>query len=809
MAEAATFDSGHVARRARDFARRLELPGDALLFVYFAVFARQYLWWVAGGAAAWAAAWASAALACYLYVSTKEVLEQPPFTRDRLEAASDSRFELRPESNLRSETASKRRLIGRARPLTAGAGLPFWLLVVAPLAFVYSMRAVFPDVSFDVLNYRLLHAERALGGFVYLPEDFFPTPAPYNPAPDMVTGLARRALGYRLGTVVNLLALVWAGRVADKLLRPYLRGAWLRAAGVLLVVLSEHLLFEINNYMADLLALPLTLEATYLALHAGASEDESGATKDERAGRRNLVRVALLLGMSVAFKLTNVAMALPVVLYCAYRAVLRGRHGARSLALATLHTSLAFAAPLLPFSVYLYRLTGSPVFPVFNGVFKSAYWPPDNVWDPRWGPSGVREGLLWPVLCAFHPGRLSELSVYTGRISVGFVAALAGLLWPRGDARLRALCFITALGCLLWSASTGYVRYAFPVEVLSGVVVLAHASAFARRGGPRARWHTARASLLWLALAAQAAFACVYVSRNEWAGRPTFFTRPDAYALEAAYLLRDYSLKDFLPAAERARFDGVGVWVGSGAKAAGLEVLLNGRAPVLGVRTPQFFVNRRGREEFERALERVGGRRMFSLAFAEDEAEARAALRSRGLAAGSTVPLRIPFHSPHTQIGVVLFEVARAGTDRAGGTGPPPAGVDSSTLPDGAYDAEISASHQPAVMRAGAAEVLRLAVRNAGTGAWPSRVREGWKYVVTVGDRWLDADGVAVVNDTDGRAALPRDLAPGDAAEVTLSVNAPRSAGLYVLEIDLVHEGVTWFQERGSKTLRWQVRVEP
>ena len=29
---------------------------------------------------------------------------------------------------------------------------------------------------------------------------------------------------------------------------------------------AEHLFFEINNYMADLLALPLLMEATYLAL---------------------------------------------------------------------------------------------------------------------------------------------------------------------------------------------------------------------------------------------------------------------------------------------------------------------------------------------------------------------------------------------------------------------------------------------------------------------------------------------------------------------------------------------------------------
>src|SRR5215207_7618047 len=197
--------------------------GDALLFVYALAFARQYFWVLDNNALAWALSAVLASAACYFYVRTK------PFPPGR-------------------------------------AGREFWLLVALPLLFVYAFRAPFPDVSFDVLNYRLLHAERSLRGTLFAPGDFFPTPAPYDPAPDTITGLFRLALGYRLGTIVNLLALLWAARVADKILRPFVANAWTRAASVLLVALAEHLLFEVNNYMVDLLALPLLLEATHLAL---------------------------------------------------------------------------------------------------------------------------------------------------------------------------------------------------------------------------------------------------------------------------------------------------------------------------------------------------------------------------------------------------------------------------------------------------------------------------------------------------------------------------------------------------------------
>ncbi|HYN86326.1 MAG TPA: hypothetical protein VER32_13845 [Pyrinomonadaceae bacterium] len=618
--------AGASTTRARDFARRLELPGDALLGLYFAVFARQYLWFVTdNSAAAWALSALAGAAALVFYVASKEEGEETT-----------------------------------ARPA-------FWLVVALPLAFVYAMRVPFPDVSFDVLNYRLLHAERALAGFVYRADEFFPTPAPYNPAPDMVTGLFRHALGYRLGTIANLLAYLWAARACDKLLRPYVRGATLRAAGVLLVVTAEHALFEINNYMADLLALPLLLEATYLALRLGARDEEDAETGDatvdeSRRERRLLMRIALLLGMGVAFKLTNAAAALAVVLLCAYRVVAARRHSLPSLARLTLVCLAAFLVTFLPFAVYLWRETGSPVFPVYNGIFRSPFWSQHSVWDPRWGPVGLVEKLLWPVLIPFRTERLCELAVYTGRISYGFVAAVAALALARRDARLRPLSFVVASGALLWSFSTGYIRYALAVELLSGVVVIAVAASLAR-AGRAPLWRKAGVAVavaLWLGLTWQAARAWHHVKRTEWSGRPTLLKNADAFRNESAHLLRDHSLRDFQTDEWRARFDGCEVWVASAMKTPSIEVLLNGRAPVIGIDTEQYFDAEEGRALFRSTLARAGGRRLCSIAFAENRAEAEADLARRGLTAERVTPFELPYFSPHLRISMFFIEVGRA-----------------------------------------------------------------------------------------------------------------------------------------------------
>ncbi|MFN2493510.1 MAG: hypothetical protein ABR501_11585 [Pyrinomonadaceae bacterium] len=756
-----------IQTRASELFRPLQLPGHALLCIYFAVFARQYLWWVTdNNFIAWSASAVVAVLVTWLYILSEE------------------------------RTAEEK------------VELPFWLVVVGPLALVYAMRVALPDISFDVLNYHLFHGERTLRGFLYLPGEFFPTPSPFSPAPDMVTGIFRKILGYRLGTFVNFLAVIWVARIADKLLRPFLPGPWLRATGILLAVLAEHVLGEINNYMPDLLAIPLLLEATNLVLRH----------YDYKNAYLNFVRIALLLGMSVAFKLTNAAFALPIVLLCAYRALAERRPDGtnqakknidvRRLGFTTVLSAVAFFAPLLPFLLYLYRETGSPIFPVYNGIFKSVYWPPSNVWDPRWGPFGLWEKLLWPILISFNAKRISELPIYSGRISSGFVLALIALVFVRRNARIRDLCLVVVAASLFWSASTGYIRYALYLEVMAPIVLLALAATLLQMSNRSVRpVAVATGTLICVALIFHACVGLYYLSKWELSQRPTFFKQAGVHLDEASYFLRDYSLRNSLNPAHRASFERVQVWIISSIKTSGLAVLLKPDAPMIGVNNLEFFHNQESRERFNRALQSAAGKRMFSLALAGDLETAKANLRRSGFAVAEITPMQIPFYSAQGTIAVHLIEVTVGGRDLFG-KAQDSARDKNVELAASAYRAKISAMQQPAVIKAGSKEALQVKVRNEGDYVWQARAPQGWKNIVTLGDRWLTADGSRVVNDMDARAVLPHNLKPREEAEITLTVTAPQKPGKYILELDMVHEGVTWFYEQGSVTLRWHVEVE-
>ncbi|HWW76982.1 MAG TPA: hypothetical protein VNZ44_16395, partial [Pyrinomonadaceae bacterium] len=128
-------------------------------------------------------------------------------------------------------------------------------------------------------------------------------------------------------------------------------------------------------------------------------------------------------------------------------------------------------------------------------------------------------------------------------------------------------------------------------------------------------------------------------------------------------------------------------------------------------------------------------------------------------------------------------------------------------LADADFRAELRAVEIPARVPAKSRVTIRVAVRNAGGAVWLARERGLSPFQLTAGNHWLDASGKVVTGD-DGRGALPRDLPPGAEAETTFTVNAPRLPGDYLLELDMLQEGVSWFALKGSKTLRVPVKVE-
>ena len=95
---------------------------------------------------------------------------------------------------------------------------------------------------------------------------------------------------------------------------------------------------------------------------------------------------------------------------------------------------------------------------------------------------------------------------------------------------------------------------------------------------------------------------------------------------------------------------------------------------------------------------------------------------------------------------------------------------------------------QPAHFYADVTAAVTVSITNAGTVSWPAKSAGA----IGLSYHWRDASGRLAVWDGQ-RTPLDGDLDPGDSATLTLRVAAPAAVGRYVLELDVVREGLGWF----------------
>ncbi|HEY6231547.1 MAG TPA: hypothetical protein VIW64_09785 [Pyrinomonadaceae bacterium] len=128
-------------------------------------------------------------------------------------------------------------------------------------------------------------------------------------------------------------------------------------------------------------------------------------------------------------------------------------------------------------------------------------------------------------------------------------------------------------------------------------------------------------------------------------------------------------------------------------------------------------------------------------------------------------------------------------------------------LTPGIMRVELRATNAPAIAKVKEKLKLRVLVTNRSEVAWLARERGAAPLQLYLGNHWLDESGREVVHD-DGRAPLIRNLQPGETEELELIVNAPAVSGNYLLELDMLQEGVAWFATAGSASVRLPIKIE-
>jgi hypothetical protein len=346
-------------------------------------------------------------------------------------------------------------------------------LLATVLAMAWTLFAG-KDVSWDVLNHHLYLPFSLLTGryqadlFAAGPQSYL-NPLGYIPGYLLVrSGLPAWAVGAALATL-HAVPTAWGlHRLSVTLWGPDADQRRWRLLGMAMALCAPIFMMLTGTTSSDPLSAGLLVLAVAAAL-------------DRRPGPGLLLSGGLALGLAVAIKPTSgvFAVALAPVL------LLRlGLQQMRWVEIATFSVSAVIAAlaGMGKWSLWLWQTFGSPVFPLFNNLFRSPYAPVGPTTASRFVPETGWDMLarLWEM-AAFKAYTVTEAFVPDLRpvLAAAIVAAvlllalgrrptnvLSARSWARADVQLLLLLTVSYP---LWMASSANARYLVAWFVLVGI----------------------------------------------------------------------------------------------------------------------------------------------------------------------------------------------------------------------------------------------------------------------------------------------------------------------------------------------------
>ena len=287
---------------------------------------------------------------------------------------------------------------------------------------------------------------------------------------------------YRLDAASNVWALApWTGDVLHAVVQLVAGQEGRGALNALWLLLTASLLWRLGegaglNRALRWLAVALYVSHPLTASLLGQMQTETPATAGllalalviqrapERPDAASLRLIAVLAGFLLALKLSLALALVPMGFWLLWR--WRGRLPWAGLPLALL-LGLVIAGSSYAYSWYI---SGNPVLPLLNGIFRSQYFAPVNFKPPTY-PAGLYWTLPWDLI--FDTDRHMESLDGAG----GFVLiALAGaLIVAISDRSARPLALVGIACFLLPLTQSQYLRYAHPAMALLVPAMLAGA----------------------------------------------------------------------------------------------------------------------------------------------------------------------------------------------------------------------------------------------------------------------------------------------------------------------------------------------
>lgn len=347
------------------------------------------------------------------------------------------------------------------------ADVIFYTLLIG----IFVITIVYPDISFDTINYHIYLQENPFGDKIF--NDFF---AGKNlnsfsyAFPDRIHYIFRYFLGYRFGVLCNYLVIITLYYQVKKLLKKLLKSGneifvCITAA---LSVLSLSIIELVDNYYIDLFSLVVIFSIVNLILF---ETFENGKKYD-------LIKVnylAALFGFAIAIKISNIPALVILLILFFIKTKFRWKKLDFKIIITIIISGIT---PFIIYLVYTYLSTGNPVFPFYNTIFKSEYYSLTNWMDTRFGPATILESIIWPVKIVFFPNRGVDSAIVEPMWMAGYITSIVYLIYflikklkkeTVNYDRVWYYLIVLFLNIVWAKLQLGYTRYGLVIILLSNI----------------------------------------------------------------------------------------------------------------------------------------------------------------------------------------------------------------------------------------------------------------------------------------------------------------------------------------------------
>ena len=355
-----------------------------------------------------------------------------------------------------------------------GGITPLTILGILLIVIFSISRITYPDRSFDVLAFHLIAQKPGFAN--YFSNNYFGTGGLSIwglPLADKMFWYFRFFLGYRCGTVLNTISLIISYIQViflldcifyDKIKDTITKIIFNSSIFALMIIFNHQIILMIGTYMIDIISLPFILEAQICLLR----------TSYQKKNNKMFFWFIFLQGFCLAFKLTNIVFIVSSCLF--YFFLMRKKITLKLIIMG----SFVFILPIFPYILFNWYSTGNPIFPYYNTIFKSDYFPNINYKDSRWGPTSLKQIVFWPVYLAFKPFyRQSEipqqfnLLLQIGVLEIFFTIINLFIVFVKKRIKFKIRDFIVIFfifSSVFWALSTGYSRYFMFGFILLGIL---------------------------------------------------------------------------------------------------------------------------------------------------------------------------------------------------------------------------------------------------------------------------------------------------------------------------------------------------